>query len=397
MKNNCISIKHVQLEKKGRTYRISAEVNGEPLWFESEDAPLSPSPEAFANALLVPAMIQGTNLEFTDPLCNEWLENSNKLMKIYNDWFDWEIISINSPKAEPSIIDRGNKIALCFSGGVDSFHSLFTYPKEISYLVMVHGYDIALSDTKGADIVFNHIKGVADEIGLPAIKITTNYRHHGITGKKYRYSFEGALAAISNLITDINELVISSDYSREALQNFNACSHWMTAPLRSTKETNFTHYGDTFTRDEKLRQIAKKPLLKKHLRVCQENLKPSFHFSSDALNCGECDKCIRTIISLMQEGALEGSTVFQSTNNIYQKIDAINSVPSYSLVTYAELINLGLDEKLTRSINALIMRTNFINKNDWLSRRGIKVIALCFRVAHKIQSRSKQLFKNKHF
>jgi hypothetical protein len=275
MKNRIV-IKPISIKKNNKNYRISACVNDQLLWFESHETPLSPSPEAFANALLVPAMIQGSDLVFADPLCPIWLENTHKLMNIYNDWYGWKPIAITAPKAESSNVCHGNKIALCFSGGADSFHSLLTYPKKISYLVMVHGYDIELSDTDGARIVFEHIKDVGNAIGIPAIKITTNYRQHNISGKKYRYSYEGALAAIGNLMTDINELIISSDYSREALQNFNAASHWKTAPLRSSKQKTFTHYGESLTRDEKLRQIAKEPLIKKHLLVCQENLRSDF-------------------------------------------------------------------------------------------------------------------------
>jgi len=397
MHKNFITIKSIQLEKWDKTYRISAEVNGELLWFESQDTSLSPSPEAFANALLIPGMIQGFNLVFTDPLCTEWLESANKLMTLYNEWHGWQIISITSPKTTPRVISRGNKRALCFSGGVDSFHSLFTYPKEISYLVMVHGYDIALSDTKGADIVFNHIQDVANEVGLSAIKITTNYRQHAFAGRKYGWSYEGALAAIGNLITDTNELIISSSLSREetsAVNNlvFNSST---TAALRSLKGTTFTHYGDAFSRDEKLKMIATQPLLWRHLHVCQENLKSDFHLSGTTLNCGKCEKCIRTILSLMKEGIIDRVTVFQSTDNISNKIDAINSVEFIACPMYEPFLTSNLDEDIIHSIKALMTRSQFIGKHNWLSRRGIKIVAGYFKKRHWIETKYKNLFQDK--
>ena len=42
---------------------VEADVDGEPLWFASDDAMLTPSSEAFASALLMPAAAQGEPLE----------------------------------------------------------------------------------------------------------------------------------------------------------------------------------------------------------------------------------------------------------------------------------------------------------------------------------------------
>jgi predicted CoA-binding protein len=88
----------------------------------------------------------------------------------------------------------------------------------------------------------------------------------------------------------------------------------------------------------------------------------------------------------MQSNALNDVTVFQSIDNIPQKIDAIDFVASYSSFTYSKFLTLGVDKNMARSIKALIIRSNFINKNNWLSRRGIKLIASCFKKAHWLSS-----------
>lgn len=43
-------------------YRVCADVDGEPLWFESADVGLLSSPEAFASAMLIPALARGERL-----------------------------------------------------------------------------------------------------------------------------------------------------------------------------------------------------------------------------------------------------------------------------------------------------------------------------------------------
>lgn len=49
------------------TYRVMAEVDGVPLWYESDDIQLSVSPEAFATALLVPGLHGGRRVILEAP------------------------------------------------------------------------------------------------------------------------------------------------------------------------------------------------------------------------------------------------------------------------------------------------------------------------------------------
>lgn len=51
---------------------------------------------------------------------------------------------------------------------------------------------------------------------------------------------------------------------------------------------------------EKVAAIANEPLVHSHLRVCREN-------RSAALNCGECEKCVRTQVQLAVADPTGGS------------------------------------------------------------------------------------------
>ena len=48
-------------------------------------------------------------------------------------------------EAEPKTCNSGT--GLCFTGGVDSFHSLLAEGLDITHAVFVHGYDIPFGDT----------------------------------------------------------------------------------------------------------------------------------------------------------------------------------------------------------------------------------------------------------
>ena len=52
------------------------------------------------------------------------------------------------------------------------------------------------------------------------------------------------------------------------------------------------------TRTEKLALLSNSAVTLEHLRVC-------FQLGSGRINCGECEKCIRTMVGLRIEGALE--------------------------------------------------------------------------------------------
>lgn len=49
------------------TSHVEADVDGEPLWFASDDANLVASPEAFASTVLIAAATRGNRSKLTPP------------------------------------------------------------------------------------------------------------------------------------------------------------------------------------------------------------------------------------------------------------------------------------------------------------------------------------------
>ena len=52
--------------------RVEADVDGELLWYASDDATLAASPEAFAGAVLISAATRGEPLEIDAPIDRIW-------------------------------------------------------------------------------------------------------------------------------------------------------------------------------------------------------------------------------------------------------------------------------------------------------------------------------------
>lgn len=83
-----------RVETFGKTTRITADVSGTPLWFESDDVDLEPAPEAFGSALLFPAQHRGRTLRFESPVSEVWRENSDKIIQAWHEWWGYQPLRV---------------------------------------------------------------------------------------------------------------------------------------------------------------------------------------------------------------------------------------------------------------------------------------------------------------
>ena len=106
--------------------RVEADIDGELLWFDSGDAPLTPSPEGFASALLIAAATRGEPIEVDAAVDRSWLEQVPGIVRQVKQW--WQLPGtrviaagvVDAPRATPGVT------AQCFTGGVDLFYALIT-------------------------------------------------------------------------------------------------------------------------------------------------------------------------------------------------------------------------------------------------------------------------------
>ena len=75
-----IEITRLSHSKENGAHRVSAEVNGSPCWFESQDTNIYASPEALASAFLVIAMENKADLTINAPLNAQWLADRKSVV-----------------------------------------------------------------------------------------------------------------------------------------------------------------------------------------------------------------------------------------------------------------------------------------------------------------------------
>jgi hypothetical protein len=151
------------------------------------------------------------------------------------------------------------------------------------------------------------------------------------------------LAAVAYLLSPtIGTVYIPSthDYS----QLFPWGSHPILDPLWSTEATTIIHDGCDALRLEKTAVIAKHEVALRHLRVCW----------GGEYNCGACNKCVRTIISLQALGALERCTIFKRGPFMPAEVARLPPMGEHNACYFAEIADFlehsGSNPELARAL-----------------------------------------------
>lgn len=280
------------------------------LWFRiptSVNPTLSSDP--FFAACLIPAMALGKTLKTESPVSASLLCAADSVQNIFHNWFpELARIQVSAAPVSRSRERRGG-VGCFFSGGVDSLYTFLKREQEITTIVYVHGFDVDLSDDILRKKVSEALRAFAARTGKSLIEVETNLRdftnQHGAWGEKIHGS---ALASVGLLLDSLLERIyVPSSYAYSEL--FPWASHPLVDPLWSTETIQIVHDGCQASRFEKVATIAEDDRALSALRVCWEN-------RNGAYNCGQCEKCIRTMSALEILGALDRCPTFSNPLNL---------------------------------------------------------------------------------
>lgn len=303
---------------------VVADVDGSPLWFRSRTR-LRPAVEAFASAALPASLLADRPLELDRPVSASWLAGARAVGDVMHEWWGFHRVDPAVPAVVPDAVPAATRrpVALCFSGGVDSFHALLT-TSDVAVLVSALGFDIPLADRSRWSAWRRSLDAVGRHTGTRVVTVATNVREHPFASQApWPMSHGGALAALGHVLTPhIGELRIAASYPR-ALPDARWGSHWRLDDYWSSGTLRVRHVGAEHWRADKLAAIADHPLVRRHLRVCWEN-------TTGDLNCGRCEKCVRTQLVLARLGVLDAFTVFPA-RPLHEAIDRLSRLPNPDL------------------------------------------------------------------
>ncbi|MEP6507792.1 MAG: hypothetical protein ABJC63_06155 [Gemmatimonadales bacterium] len=338
----------LRVERIAGKSRVCALVDGVRLWYSAKED-LSPSPEAFGSALLLPSMHRRRGLSLDQQVSTMWQDNSARLSQTWSEWWGYEPIQVSAPvraNRAPSSTATG----LAFSCGVDSFHTLLHGSKP-DLLVAVHGFDVPLADEYRMLAYSASVEAVAKETGIEWTIVRTNVREHPAMGRPWLWerAHGGGLAAIGHLLSDnIGRFTISSTYSADNAHAWGSTSE--TDPLFGSDQVAIEHVGTDVHREQKIRLISDSPLAQKHLRVCWEN-------KSKSGNCSRCGKCVITMLLLAELGALDRFGVFAGTSTLLAALDALPHISTQVNITDRASKRGTLPPKIVDAARRLVVRS----------------------------------------
>jgi hypothetical protein len=291
------------------------------LWFkfpESYFEYISERTDGFAACLLLVAMNLGEDLHIRGEISPQLLYGMQEYQRIFNLWlpklFNLIEIHYESPEAIPQNSFQGT-VATAFSGGADSFHTLWSHlsqnqplpSAQVTHGLFIHGIDIPLIQKENYRITNELYSDIFNQLNLQLLTAQTNARQFSAYRVEMRW-FQvapviGTALALGYLL---KRFYIPSSFSILNLP-ING-THPLTDHLLSTETLEIIHHGAGTTRIEKLSILSDFPETHNALRVCY-NVP---HYVG-AKNCSRCPKCVRTIAMLEILGKKNKFTTFDST------------------------------------------------------------------------------------
>jgi len=351
-------IENLHTEREGRLVRRVATVSWEDcdrpsrdVYFAVDEAHadhLALGPHAFLTACLIPAMRHGERRVRLDQPIRPELRNGLLInMHYLRSWYGGprQIVQIDAATEQHHPLQRtATNVASFLSGGVDSLVTLranrLDYPLEHPYAIkdclFVQGFDIGGSEWLGDEATYFDralaaLTPIAQDAGVNLIPVSTNLRHLDDDVTFWMYEFHGAaLAAVAHaLCRRINRVCIASTMHVPYLEPWG--SHPALDPNYSTVDMRVEHDGVALSRLDKVRLIAGWTVALHNVRVCTMN-------PAHGLNCGHCEKCLRTMLELLAAGRLNDTSAFPDHDITAQQIRDISVEGDLPTAWYQELV-----------------------------------------------------------
>ena len=344
--------------------------------------------DAFVAAALVTSMYLGQDIQIEDdaPVSPLLLKNLDTLQDVYVLWGpqmhqNFKRIEISGgvvrAAGEAGDVSSGgtkvsDKTVSFFSGGVDGTYTFLRNAAAIDFLLFSRGIDMQLDNTGAFDEAFQLNKGYLDEFDKPLFSITTNVRYlsarHDLS---WNYWLAGGLASIA-MAGGFRRCLVASSLCYADM--FPHGSTFATDHLWRNEHTEIIHDGAESTRLDKIRRLKESPKALEILRVCWQDR---------GYNCGECEKCLRTMVSLRLLDISTPSFPECTDQLIKEKVSRLRLYEDYDVAYLMENLQLAR----TRNDVVLIKALEKVLR-DFELRKAMKLLD------HAVLSGRMQKIKN---
>jgi len=285
------------------------------VWFRFPAAKRPPNPgDVMLSAFLVPSMQAGEDLDIAAQVSTRLMAAVPGIQDILLNWYPAFRRSRVHAMAGVEVLSAQGGTAAFFSAGVDSIYTAIDPALEVDRLVLVHGFENPEHRQDLLRTTLSAVEPVARMLNKELIVVSTNLRSVADRsrprwGKRFNGPFFGFcwmgsfLAALGHCMQmQYRRFVIPASLRLDALYPYG--SHPHLDPLWSSQGLEIIHHGAGAGRLEKIRSIAAhNPEIAEWFQVCESN-------PPGQINCGDCDKCLRTRLALRLAGIKEPTPAF---------------------------------------------------------------------------------------
>lgn len=337
-----LTIYRPELVKTDNGVKLEAlfELNGKKdyLWYEVEEKYSQyltfERADAFVVGLFLLALKEGENIKVNAPISERLYYTLNTyLLPLFAEINGYEKIAIHCDELVNDVLQNFGAVGTGLSCGIDSFSTIYKHlvddcPNDYQITHFTF-FNVGSNGTLGGEKARNLFKkrleivnSCALELGKELITLDSNISEILQLGfyETHTYRNISACLALQKLF---KVYYYSSSYS---LRYFNlkpgSCGHYdiFNMSMLSTETLNFFSTCPYHTRVDKTKIVSIFEPAYKYLNVCIR----------DGENCGECEKCVRTLFTLELLGKLENfSSIFNLENYYKQRSNYIAKVLAF--------------------------------------------------------------------
>jgi hypothetical protein len=293
--------------------------------------------DAFLIASAVPALAWGeSRIAIDDPVCPMLVEGITTNLEWIRHWrkFDHPVPRIETKEKTDARKIPMTRTASFLSAGVDSLFTLYwnriNVPQNNHYSIKDV---VSVEGISGSQYppVEGTLEKIASDTGTTLISIKTNVRDLYPDGSFWEKNFHGAaLASAAHILQGrVTQILLA------ATDQITQIVPWGSHPLLdnnwSSQVLRVLHHGERFSRFEKIRAITEWPTAMSNVQVCASRPR-------DALNCGKCEKCVRTQLALVALGRLSKCPAFKLQDIDPDQISDLRILDDHPLSYYVELL-----------------------------------------------------------
>jgi hypothetical protein len=260
--------------------------------------------DGFVFGVVFYAMRLGQPLRVNGPMSRQALLNLNEFQEAWVSWLPdvYKKVEISTSEILDVPHRRSAPRPICaYSGGVDSTFTVLRHKKHFlgnaSYPIeaglLVHGFDVLLSEPQHLEGLKKRVAPLFEELGVRLKIIRTNLNELALMDWEPTHAAQLA-CCLHNYSHEYDIALIASTepYTKPVLG-------WGSSPMTDYLMTGdamrIVHDGAGYSRTEKVALLAKNDAAMKVLKVCWEGTDAS-------KNCGVCEKCIRTQANFLAVG-----------------------------------------------------------------------------------------------